>query len=265
MVKKPIITLSLILVLIFIPSTIASLVIGNSGTSGSVLLVPPVVSPSSSTFNVNSSGTSNSTTFWAAVSGFSGPYLFKNGLNLDFNNTDIKNINSTEVNDNITQANLIATQTTLQSNNNVTNALAETQIRGINSSNNIRSIYENNSLVPCANVTGATSNLCTIVDTKSGTNGFYLYNTSTTILFNESQLNTTILALSPPAVTTGSLPASNISSGVFGSSIGNTTNIYTITNMNSTNITIGKATEFWNYTSNCFEIYTVNSTLHLCL
>ena len=50
--------------------------------------------------------------------------------------------------------------------------------------------------IPCGNISGATSNLCTIVDTDTDTqkttSGLYLYNDTTTIFFNETKLNATI-------------------------------------------------------------------------
>lgn len=63
----------------------------------------------------------------------------------------------------------------------------------------------------------------TFTDLIRQTNGFYIYNsTMTDLLFNESQLNQTILSIISTN-TTGitSLPASNISAGTFGSNVGN--------------------------------------------
>lgn len=54
----------------------------------------------------------------------------------------------------------------------------------------------NTHTLACQNITGATSNLCTIVDTDTDTqkkaDGIYLYNDTTTIFFNETKMNGTI-------------------------------------------------------------------------
>ena len=50
--------------------------------------------------------------------------------------------------------------------------------------------------IPCGNISGATSDLCTLqdtdTDTQKGSSGPYLYNDSTMMYFNESKLNNTI-------------------------------------------------------------------------
>ena len=55
-----------------------------------------------------------------------------------------------------------------------------------------------NGLLNCSNITGATSDLCTIEDANTiwGLNEYYLYNNSDSLDFNETLLNATIAALS---------------------------------------------------------------------
>jgi len=59
---------------------------------------------------------------------------------------------------------------------------------------------ENRTIVHCSNITGSASDLCVLVDTDTDTqkttDDFYLYNDTTTIYFNESQLNNTITLFS---------------------------------------------------------------------
>lgn len=64
-------------------------------------------------------------------------------------------------------------------------------IQSINSTSNIKSLYENNSLIPCSNITGATSNLCTIAPILNTTfNVTTIFNTTFNVTQNNS-INTT--------------------------------------------------------------------------